>query len=65
MRKLQDRVTVPTARLLALLDSYERRGNKEVDAHARFDNRPTWDNWPNGPANPFDNRPTWDNWDKR
>ncbi|MGW1793889.1 multiple cyclophane-containing RiPP AmcA [Streptomyces tubercidicus] len=31
---------------------------------ARWDNRPTWDDWAKSPA-PFDNRPTWDNWNKR
>jgi uncharacterized protein len=33
---------------------------------ARFDNKPTWDNWSKAPAPPkFDNRPTWDNWTKK
>ncbi|MEU5609761.1 multiple cyclophane-containing RiPP AmcA [Streptomyces sparsogenes] len=31
---------------------------------AKWDNRPTWDNWKKSPA-PFDNRPTWDNWNKK
>jgi hypothetical protein len=30
-----------------------------------FDNRPTWDNWPDKGGSPFDNRPTWDNWSKK
>ncbi|MGC0317483.1 multiple cyclophane-containing RiPP AmcA [Kitasatospora acidiphila] len=28
---------------------------------AKFDNRPTWDNY----TPQFDNRPTWDNWSKK
>lgn len=35
-----------------------------VIVEAKWDNRPTWDNWAKSPA-PFDNRPTWDNWDKK
>ncbi|MFI1257710.1 multiple cyclophane-containing RiPP AmcA [Streptomyces netropsis] len=34
-------------------------------AHAKFDNRPTWDNWSKTPPATFDNRPTWDNWNKK
>ncbi|MEU2514297.1 multiple cyclophane-containing RiPP AmcA [Streptomyces syringium] len=33
--------------------------------HAKFDNRPTWDNWAKEPPVTFDNRPTWDNWNKK
>ncbi|GAA0916102.1 multiple cyclophane-containing RiPP AmcA [Nonomuraea longicatena] len=34
-------------------------------AHAKFDNKPTWDNWSKKSPSPFDNRPTWDNWSKK
>ncbi|WP_329090648.1 multiple cyclophane-containing RiPP AmcA [Streptosporangium sp. NBC_01469] len=34
-----------------------------IDA-AKWDNRPSWDNWAKNPA-PFDNRPSWDNWNKK
>ncbi|MCC3767992.1 multiple cyclophane-containing RiPP AmcA [Streptomyces olivoreticuli] len=33
--------------------------------HAKFDNRPTWDNWSNTPPVTFNNQPTWDNWNKK
>ncbi|WP_372410847.1 multiple cyclophane-containing RiPP AmcA [Streptomyces luteireticuli] len=32
--------------------------------HAKFNNKPTWDNWGKSSAT-FDNRPTWDNWNKK
>ncbi|WP_372407157.1 multiple cyclophane-containing RiPP AmcA [Streptomyces luteireticuli] len=38
---------------------------QEEPIHAKFDNRPTWDNWSKEPPVTFDNRPTWDNWDKQ
>lgn len=34
-------------------------------AGARWDNRPTWDNWAKNAPAVFDNRPTWDNWGKK
>ena len=33
-------------------------------ADAKFDNRPSWDNWAKNPA-PWNNQPTWDNWSKK
>jgi len=31
---------------------------------AKWDNRPTWDNWSNSTPSPWNNQPTWDNWSK-
>ncbi|SDI11094.1 hypothetical protein SAMN05421505_13439 [Sinosporangium album] len=36
----------------------------QAPVQAKFDNRPSWDNWAKSPG-PFDNRPSWDNWSKK
>ena len=37
--------------------------NSGGGTEAKWDNRPTWDNWADAPA-PWNNQPTWDNWSK-
>jgi hypothetical protein len=59
---LENLITSESAILVALVSA--RRPPATDQAAARWDNRPTWDNWAKTPA-PFDNRPTWDNWNKQ
>ncbi|MEV6418120.1 multiple cyclophane-containing RiPP AmcA [Streptomyces sp. NPDC051662] len=58
-----DRLTASDTPVVMELTATHDASTREI-VEARWDNRPTWDNWAKNPA-PFDNRPTWDNWNKK
>lgn len=48
--------------MMNILSLIEIDKSVSIAMQLSWDNRPTWDNWPNKPGHVWDNRPTWDNW---